>query len=148
MTAVERCETVLAGGIPDRVPVELHDFMVAARASGVPFPEFMRNGEAHAEGILASWREFGHDMIFTDNGTATLAEACGVGVELMEDSAPVSLTPAIASGAQNYLGSITPGKRADIVVLDKDIYRIAPEKIINTKVVLTIFNGAIVFSAA
>ena len=32
MTAVERCETVLAGGIPDRVPVELHDFMVAAPA--------------------------------------------------------------------------------------------------------------------
>ena len=97
MTAVERCETVLAGGIPDRVPVELHDFMVAAQASSVSFPEFMRNGEAHAEGLLASWREFGHDMIFTDNGTATLAEACGVGVELMEDSAPVSLTPAIAS---------------------------------------------------
>ena len=27
MTAVERCETVLAGGIPDRVPVGLLNFM-------------------------------------------------------------------------------------------------------------------------
>jgi MtaA/CmuA family methyltransferase len=97
MTAVERCETVLAGGIPDRVPVDLHDFMVAANASSHSFPEFMRSGEALAEGLIASWREYGHDMLLTDNGTATLAEACGVGVELMEDSAPVSMEPAIAS---------------------------------------------------
>ncbi len=97
MTAVERCETVIAGGIPDRVPTELHDFMVAARKSGLPFPEFMRNGEAIAEGHLADWREFGHDMLLVDNGTATLAEACGVGVELLEDSAPVSMAPAIES---------------------------------------------------
>ncbi|MGD8683930.1 MAG: uroporphyrinogen decarboxylase family protein, partial [Chloroflexota bacterium] len=97
MTAVERCETVLAGGIPDRVPVDLHDFMVAANASSQSFPEFMRSGEALAEGLIASWRDYGHDMLLTDNGTATLAEACGVGVELMEDSAPVSMEPAIAS---------------------------------------------------
>jgi MtaA/CmuA family methyltransferase len=97
MTAVERCETVLAGGIPDRVPVELHDFMVAARKSGLPFGEFMRSGEALAEGHLAQWREFGQDMLLVDNGTATLAEACGVGVELLEDSAPVSMEPAISS---------------------------------------------------
>jgi len=97
MTAVERCETVLAGGIPDRVPVELHDFMVAAQASAASFPEFMRDGEVLAEGLLAQWREFRHDMIFVESGTATLAEACGVGIELMEDSAPVSLTPVIDS---------------------------------------------------
>ena len=97
MTAVERCETVLAGGIPDRVPVDLHDFMVAARAMGTPFPEFMRDGEAIAEGHLADWREFGHDMLLLDNGTATLAEACGVGIAFLEDSAPVSMTPAIDS---------------------------------------------------
>jgi uroporphyrinogen decarboxylase len=97
MTAVERVETVLAGGIPDRVPVDLHDFMMAAQASGLPFPRFMRDGEAIAEGLLTQWREFGHDVIFVESGTATLAEACGVGVELLEDSAPVSLTPAIES---------------------------------------------------
>lgn len=97
MTAVERCETVLAGGIPDRVPTDLHDFMVAARASGHPFPRFMRDGEVLAEGLLASWREFGHDLLLIDNGTATLAQACGVGVELLEGSAPVAMEPAIGS---------------------------------------------------
>jgi uroporphyrinogen decarboxylase len=97
MTAVERCETVLAGRIPDRVPVDLHDFLVAAHASSHSFPQFMRDGDAIAEGLLASWREFGHDMLIVECGTATLAEACGVGVVLLEDSAPVSMEPAIRS---------------------------------------------------
>lgn len=58
-----------------------------------------------------------------------------------------TLTPAIASRAHHYLGSISPGKRADIVVLDQDIYRIAPQRILDTNVVLTIFDGEIVFSS-
>jgi len=97
MTAVERTETVLAGGIPDRVPVDLHDTLVAARVSGLPFPEFYRDGEAIAVGLIASWREYGHDVLLIDGGTSTLAAACGVGVEFLEDSTPVSLAPAIGS---------------------------------------------------
>ena len=38
MNSVERTRTVLAGGIPDRVPVDLHNFMMVAEASGMPFP--------------------------------------------------------------------------------------------------------------
>ena len=97
MTAIERVETVLRGGIPDRVPVDFHDFMVAAQRSGTPFPEYFRSGEAMAEGQIASWREHGHDVVLVENGTAALAQACGVGVEYMEDTAPVSFTPAISS---------------------------------------------------
>jgi uroporphyrinogen decarboxylase len=97
MTAVERTETVLAGGIPDRVPVDLHDIMVAARASGLPFPEFLQDGEAMAEGLIASWREYGHDVLLVESGTTTLAAACGVGVEYLDDSTPVSVDPVIDS---------------------------------------------------
>jgi uroporphyrinogen decarboxylase len=79
MNAIERVETVLRGGVPDRVPVDF------------------KNGEAMAEGQIASWREFGHDVVLVENGTAALAQACGVGVEYMEDTAPVSFVPAIAS---------------------------------------------------
>lgn len=96
-TAVERVEIVLRGGIPDRVPVDFHDFMVAARRSGAPFPDYFKSGEAMAEGQIASWREFGHDVVLVENGTAALAQACGVGVEYMEDTAPVSFVPAIDS---------------------------------------------------
>jgi uroporphyrinogen decarboxylase len=97
MTSVERVETVLRGGIPDRVPVDLHNFMMTAQASGLPFPEYFQNGEAMAEGQIKSWREFGHDVLLLENGTAALAEACGAGVEYMDNTAPVSFTPAIHS---------------------------------------------------
>jgi predicted amidohydrolase YtcJ len=56
-----------------------------------------------------------------------------------------TLNPAVASGVRNQLGSISPGKHADIVVLDKDIYTIEPDRILNTRVVLTIFDGKIAF---
>ena len=97
MSAIERVETVLRGGIPDRVPVDFHDFMVAADRSGMPFPEYFKSGQAMAEGQIRNWRELGHDVVLVENGTAALAQACGVGVEYMEDTAPVSFTPAIAS---------------------------------------------------
>jgi uroporphyrinogen decarboxylase len=97
MTSIERVETVLLGGVPDRVPVDVHDFMVAAHRSGIPFPEYFQDGEAMAEGQIANWRELGHDVVLVENGTAALAQACGVGVEYMEDTAPVSFVPAIAS---------------------------------------------------
>ncbi|MCG6910845.1 MAG: amidohydrolase [Deltaproteobacteria bacterium] len=58
-----------------------------------------------------------------------------------------TLTPAIASGAHHYLGSLSCGKCADIVVLDQDIYRVASEDILDTGIFLTIFDGDIVFSS-
>ena len=97
MNSVERTRTVLAGGIPDRVPVDLHNFMMVAEASGMPFPEFFQSGEAMAEGQIKAWREFGHDVLMLENGTAALAEACGAQVEYMEGSAPVCHGPAIKS---------------------------------------------------
>ncbi len=97
MGSIERVETVLAGGIPDRVPVDLHDFMVAARRLGASFADHFHSSEAMAEGHIASWRRFRHDVVLVESGTASLAEACGVGVEYLADSAPVSFTPAIAS---------------------------------------------------
>ena len=97
MNSIERVETVLRGRVPDRVPVDFHDFMVAAQRSGLPFPDYFRDGEAMAEGQIANWHELGHEFILVENGTAALAQARGAGVEYMEASAPVSFVPAIAS---------------------------------------------------
>ena len=44
-----------------------------------------------------AWRRFGHDVLLIENGTAALAEACGVQVEYRSDSAPVAKEPAIRS---------------------------------------------------
>jgi uroporphyrinogen decarboxylase len=97
MDSVERVETVLRGAIPDRVPVDLHNFLMAAQASGLPFPEFLQNGEAMAETHLALWREFGHDVLILENGTTALAQACGCQVEYLSGSAPVLIQPALRS---------------------------------------------------
>jgi len=41
-------------------------------------------------------------------------------------------------------GSITPGKLADLVMLDRDIFRINPSEIDQAHVVLTILDGRVV----
>ncbi len=52
---------------------------------------------------------------------------------------------ALACGRGMELGSITPGKFADLVVLDRDIFTIEPMEIASSHVVLTVFDGQIVF---
>ena len=56
-----------------------------------------------------------------------------------------TLTPAIASGAGDSLGSLKPGKRADIIVLDRDIYSIPAMEIIEANVAMTILGGRVIY---
>jgi predicted amidohydrolase YtcJ len=56
-----------------------------------------------------------------------------------------TIVPATTYGQEQELGSITPGKRADLVVLEKDIYTIDPMEIADTKIDMTIFDGQIVY---
>ena len=43
------------------------------------------------------------------------------------------------------IGSIEPGKFADMVLVDRDILAIAPEAMLHTKVLWTMFEGKIVY---
>jgi uroporphyrinogen decarboxylase len=99
-SSVERVQTVLSGGIPDRVPTSLHNFMMSAYASacatGLSFPEYLQNGEAMAEGGIKAWREYGQDLVILENGTAALAQACGCEVEYLQGSAPALVRPFLA----------------------------------------------------
>ncbi len=52
---------------------------------------------------------------------------------------------AFAEHQEKVKGSIEPGKLADLVALSDDIFSIAPEKIQNTKVDLTIFDGRVIY---
>lgn len=98
MTSVERVLKALRHEEPDRTPVSLPNFMVTARMLAPrSFAEFFHDGEAMAEGQLRAWRRFGHDMLILENGTAALAEACGVRVVYQSDTAPVAKEPAIGS---------------------------------------------------
>jgi MtaA/CmuA family methyltransferase len=77
MTSVERCLTVIHGGIPDRVPVCLHNFMMAAKESGIPLERCLTEPEAVARAHLQAADNYGHDCIIVDLDTTMLAEAMG-----------------------------------------------------------------------
>ncbi len=52
---------------------------------------------------------------------------------------------AYAEFAERSKGSLSPGKLADIVMVDRDITRIAPEDIRKARVMLTVVGGRVVF---
>lgn len=56
-----------------------------------------------------------------------------------------TINSAYASFEENIKGSIEVGKLADLVVLSEDILTIDPVKIKDTKVLITIFNGEVVY---
>jgi predicted amidohydrolase YtcJ len=56
-----------------------------------------------------------------------------------------TMGPAVVSGRAGTLGSITPGKLADLAVLDRDIFGIEPTEIHRTQVVMTVFDGQVVY---
>jgi predicted amidohydrolase YtcJ len=55
---------------------------------------------------------------------------------------------AYASFDENVKGTICPGKYADIVVLEKDLRKVPPSRIAETKILMTIVGGRIVYSSA
>lgn len=56
-----------------------------------------------------------------------------------------TLGAAYASYEEKIKGSLTPGKLADLVVLDQDIFTIEPMEILNTKIEATMIDGKFVW---
>ena len=56
-----------------------------------------------------------------------------------------TLAPAMLGGRADELGCLKQGFRADMVILDRDIYRIDPMQILQAKVAMTLFDGRIVY---
>lgn len=54
---------------------------------------------------------------------------------------------AYAAGEERIKGSIAPGKLADLVVLDRDLFAVRPEEIKEVQVVMTLLGGRVVHEA-
>ena len=66
--------------------------------------------------------------------------------ERLEEALPLfTINPARAMRIDGETGSLTPGKSADIIVLDRDLTAIAPEEIVSTQVAATFFEGRCVY---
>jgi predicted amidohydrolase YtcJ len=57
-----------------------------------------------------------------------------------------TVNAAYALKAERMIGSLEPGKRADLVVIDRDIFALPPDAVGKTAVVATWFDGRMVFS--
>jgi len=59
----------------------------------------------------------------------------------------MTLDAAYASFAESELGSLSPGKKADFVIFDKDIMTIPLRQILEAKVKATVVDGEAVYGA-
>jgi predicted amidohydrolase YtcJ len=59
----------------------------------------------------------------------------------------MTLWPAYAAFQEKEMGSLSPGKYADFVILDRDIMTVAPEQILGTRVMATYLGGKAVYEA-
>lgn len=57
----------------------------------------------------------------------------------------MTLDAAYASFSEDILGSLSIGKKADFVVLDRDIMTVPIEDILSAKVTATVIDGEVVY---
>src|ERR1017187_8931534 len=82
----ERIEAAIRGDWPDRTPVMLHNFMMAAREAGVTMRRFRESPRLIARCFGEAVERYGLDGILVDVDTATTAGAVGVPVTFPEDN--------------------------------------------------------------
>ncbi len=109
------CERVLAamnGRQVDRIPVMLHNFMMAAREAGISMRQYRRDAAAIAGSFARAVETYDYDAVVMDIDTTVLAGAVGVPVDYPEDE------PARCCGAM--LGSLDQVRDLTDVDLTRD----------------------------
>ena len=84
MTSLERTMATINHEVPDRVPVDLHNFLVTIDYAGYPMDQALQDGEMLAEAQLKFWRDFRHDVLLVENGVIAEAGACGCEIDWPE----------------------------------------------------------------
>jgi uroporphyrinogen decarboxylase len=90
MNGYERIDAALKGLKPDKTPIMVHNFMMAAREYGVTMEQYRNSAIVIADAFKFSVEKYRYDGILVDIDTATLAGAVGVKVDFpMDDPARV-----------------------------------------------------------
>lgn len=125
MNGRERIRAALGGSRPDRVPIMLHNFLMAAREAGISQRRFREDPESIAACFIRAVESYGYDGILVDVDTVTLAEALGVRVDLPEDQPARWAGPAIDSlGAARDLPPVDVGAHPRVQVWLEAVRRI------------------------
>ena len=83
----------MRGEQADRIPVMLHNFLMAAREAGMTQRQYREDPEKIAQAFMQAVETYDYDAIVVDIDTATLAGALGVPVDFPDDD------PARSEGA-------------------------------------------------
>jgi len=113
MNGYERINAALKGNKPDKTPVMLHNFLMAAREHGVTMEQYRNSPIVIAETFISAVEKYQYDGILVDIDTVTLAGAVGVKVDFPVDDA-----------ARSHDGNITD--------LD-DVFKLKPARVGNYK---------------
>ena len=85
MNGSERIKAALKGEMPDRRPVMLHNFMLAAKLAGHTMQEYRESPEVAAKCHIEFVEKFGVDGVLFDVDTALMADAIGCKVDFPRD---------------------------------------------------------------
>jgi uroporphyrinogen decarboxylase len=97
MTSLERTMATIRHRIPDRVPVDLHNFLSTITYAGFSMAQALQDGEMLAEAQIRFWRDFRHDVLLVENGVVAEAGACGCVIEYPDDG-PARVSEHILAG--------------------------------------------------
>ena len=89
MSPLDRCLTVLRGGVPDRVPVVPQPFMFGLETAGMRMRDVVHCAARMAEAQEICIDKYGYDGCVIDFDDASLAEACGARVIFRDDEPAV-----------------------------------------------------------
>ena len=107
MNGHQRITAALEGRWTDRRPVMLHNFMMAARESGLSFAEFREDALKAASAFIEAAERYETDGVLIDFDTATLAGACGASIDQPEDG-PARVTGPVFSRPSEARDAVVP----------------------------------------
>jgi uroporphyrinogen decarboxylase len=81
MNGNQRIKAALIGEWPDKRPIMLHNFMMAAREAGMTMEEYRSNPDNAARAHIEAVEKYDLDGVLIDFDTVTLAAAAGVPVD-------------------------------------------------------------------
>ncbi|MHB1455074.1 MAG: uroporphyrinogen decarboxylase family protein [Saccharofermentanales bacterium] len=85
MNGFQRVTAALKGEWPDKRPIVLHNFMLAAKEAGFTMKQYYSNPENAAKAHIQAVEKYGLDGVLWDLDTAVLASAVGVPVDFPEN---------------------------------------------------------------
>lgn len=81
MNGYQRIQAALKGEPTDKIPVMLHNFMMAAEEYGISMHQYRESPQLIAEAFIKSVEKYNYDGILVDIDTVTLAGAVGIPVD-------------------------------------------------------------------